>query len=82
MGATLCVLCLRNQRHRQAQASLPDLHPGQRLEINYEDAQGVLVAHQIAQHNVTFTGHVKTAQQEQKSCVEQKGKSYLYVHCQ
>jgi Cu/Ag efflux protein CusF len=48
----------------KAQASLPDLHPGQRLEINYENPQGVLVAHQIAQHNVTFTGHVKVVDPE------------------
>src|SRR5262249_6588796 len=48
----------------KAQASLPDLHPGQRLEISYEDAQGVLVAHQIAQHNVTFTGHVRAIDPE------------------
>jgi Cu/Ag efflux protein CusF len=43
----------------KAQASLPDLRPGQHLEINYENAQGVLVAHQITQHKVTLTGHVK-----------------------
>jgi hypothetical protein len=40
-------------------ARLGDLRPGQKLEINYENAQGVLVAHQIAQQNVTFTGVVR-----------------------
>jgi Cu/Ag efflux protein CusF len=51
----------------KTQASLPDLHPGQRVEINYEEAQGVLVAHQIAQRNVTFTGHVKALDPEKHS---------------
>jgi Cu/Ag efflux protein CusF len=55
-----CKVSLQNK----AQASLPDLRPGQRLEINYEDAQGVLVAHQIAQRNVSFTGHVKAIDPE------------------
>jgi hypothetical protein len=43
----------------KSDASLANLRPGQRLEINYEDAQGVLVAHRIAQQNVVFTGHIK-----------------------
>jgi Cu/Ag efflux protein CusF len=55
-----CQVSLQNK----AQASLPDLRPGQHLDINYEDAQGVLVAHQIAQRNVTFTGHVKALDPE------------------
>jgi Cu/Ag efflux protein CusF len=41
-------------------ASLTELRPGQKVEISYESAQGVLVAHQIAQENVVFTGQVKS----------------------
>ena len=40
-------------------ATLADLRPGQELKIYYENAQGVLVAHQIAQQKMTFTGHVR-----------------------
>jgi Cu/Ag efflux protein CusF len=39
-------------------ATLADLRPGQKLEVNYADSQGVLVAHQIAQRNLTFAGHI------------------------
>jgi Cu/Ag efflux protein CusF len=40
------------------QAALLDLRPGQELQVAYENVQGVKVAHQIAQHNVIFTGYV------------------------
>lgn len=39
-------------------ATLEDLRPGQKLEVNYADNQGVLVVHQIAQQNLTFAGHI------------------------
>jgi Cu/Ag efflux protein CusF len=39
-------------------ASLAELRPGQRLEITYENAQGVLVAHQIRQNDWMLKGEV------------------------
>jgi Cu/Ag efflux protein CusF len=38
--------------------SLAELRPGQKVQISYERVQGVLVAHQITQENVNFTGYV------------------------
>ncbi len=40
-------------------ASLADLHAGQKLAVAYQNVQGVLVAHQIAQQNLIYTGFVK-----------------------
>ena len=42
----------------QPSASLADLRPGQKVEISYENAQGVPVADRIAQHNLVFTGYI------------------------
>ena len=42
----------------KADATLTDLRPGQRLEVTYERAEGVLVGHRIAQQNQTFTGFI------------------------
>jgi Cu/Ag efflux protein CusF len=42
----------------QPSASLADLRPGQKVEIGYENAQGVPVADRIAQHNLVFTGYI------------------------
>jgi hypothetical protein len=39
-------------------AALADLRPGQKVELCYESAQGVPVAHQIAQENAVFIGVV------------------------
>lgn len=44
----------------KAEATLTELRPGQKVEIGYESAQGVLVAHLIEQQNVVFTGYVKS----------------------
>jgi len=51
-----CTVSLEDQRS----ASLADLHPGQKVEISYENAHGVLVAGRIAQHNMVFTGYINT----------------------
>jgi len=42
----------------QPTASLTELRPGQKVEIGYENAHGVLVANRITQHNQVFTGYI------------------------
>ena len=42
----------------QPVASLAELRSGQKVEIGYENAHGVLVANRIAQHNQVFTGYI------------------------
>lgn len=42
----------------KSEAGLADLRTGQALAIHYQSVQGVLVAHQIAQQNLTFAGVV------------------------
>jgi Cu/Ag efflux protein CusF len=44
----------------QPSALLADLHPGQKVEIGYQNARGVPVADRIAQHNMVFTGFINT----------------------
>lgn len=39
-------------------ATVADVHPGQKIEVSYEEVAGVRVAHGIAQHNLSFKGHV------------------------
>jgi len=39
-------------------ASLTDLRPGHKVEVSYRNAQGVPVAHRIAQEDVAFKGHI------------------------
>lgn len=42
----------------QPVASLSDLHPGQKVDVHYQDVQGVLVAGQIVQHDQMLTGYI------------------------
>ena len=42
----------------QPVASLAELRSGQKVEIGYANAHGVLVANRIAQHNLVFTGYI------------------------
>jgi hypothetical protein len=53
--------------------SLKELRPGQELEIQYENAHGVLVAHQVTRRDMTYTGTVN---------VMDGGKHILTVHRQ
>lgn len=41
-------------------ATPADLRPGQKVDIRYENARGVLVAHRIAQMNQTFEGYIRS----------------------
>jgi predicted RNA-binding protein len=36
------------------------LRPGQKVEVKYENAQGVLVARRIVQHNQTYEGYIRS----------------------
>src|SRR5580658_279151 len=49
-----CLVTLEDQ----PTATLADLQPGQEVMVQYKNADGVLVAHQIAQHNIRFVGYV------------------------
>jgi Cu/Ag efflux protein CusF len=50
-------------------ALLTELRPGQKVEICYERAQGVPMAHEIAQRNVDFTGYVQSMDPAKRTMV-------------
>ena len=39
-------------------ASLAELRPGQKVDVRYDENNGVLIARQIAQHDLIYTGHI------------------------
>ena len=39
-------------------ASLAELRPGQKVDIRYDENNGVLIARQIAQHDLIYSGHI------------------------
>jgi cold shock CspA family protein len=39
-------------------ASLAELRPGQKVDIRYNENNGVLIARQIAQHDLIYSGHI------------------------
>lgn len=41
-------------------ASFADLHPGQKVAVTYQNADGVLVAHEVDQHDQVCTGQIKS----------------------
>jgi cold shock CspA family protein len=42
----------------RAVASLAELRPGQKVDVRYEDDNGVLIAMNIAQYNLAYTGRI------------------------
>jgi len=48
-------LVLLPDKHR---GSLAELHPGQKLELRYADADGVRIAREITRENMVFTGYI------------------------
>ena len=48
------------------QATVAELRPGQQVEIKYQNADGVLIARQINQHNLAFKGRVKAVEPNQR----------------
>lgn len=57
----------------KSEAALSDLRPGHKVEIQYRDAQGVLVAGQIQQHNLVFDGYIASINPGQRSLVLKSG---------
>jgi hypothetical protein len=49
--------------------SVSDLRPGQKLDIRYENAHGVLVAHRITQHDLRITGSVKLIDHDKRTMI-------------
>jgi hypothetical protein len=42
----------------KSSAGLADLHPGQQVDVRYQDNNGVLIAQRISQHNLGYSGHI------------------------
>jgi Cu/Ag efflux protein CusF len=42
----------------KAVASLAELRPGERVAVRYQNAHGVLIARDIVQHDLIYTGHI------------------------
>lgn len=64
-----CAVSLQDQ----PSASLADLRPGQKVEVGYKNAQGVLVADRIAQHNQVFTGYISAIDLAQRTVTVKHG---------
>ena len=56
------------------EASLSDIRPGQKVNVRYQNAQGVLVANQIEQHDILFKGYITAIDPSQRTLVV-KGRS-------
>jgi hypothetical protein len=48
-------------------AALSEFRPGQRINVTYRDASGVLIASKIAQEKLTFTGMVQAINQNDRT---------------
>jgi len=57
----------------QPVASLAELRSGQKVEIGYENAHGVLVADRIAQHNLVFTGYISAIDRVKRTLTVKHG---------
>ena len=56
-------------------ASVTDLHPGQKVDVHYESTQGVMVAHRIVQHNLVFVGYITSIDPDGRKLVVKHGAS-------
>jgi Cu/Ag efflux protein CusF len=62
------------------EASLAELRPGQQVEIQFQNARGVLIADQITQKNLVFTGHITALDATQRTLiVKSRGSSKTFV---
>jgi Cu/Ag efflux protein CusF len=61
----------------QPTASLADLHPGQKVEISYQNAHGVPVADRIVQHNLVFPGCISAIDPTNRTLTVKHG---VYAH--
>jgi Cu/Ag efflux protein CusF len=57
------------------EAALSDLRVGQKVEVRYQNAQGVLVAAQILQHNLTMKGHITKIDPDKRLIAVKSGMS-------
>jgi Cu/Ag efflux protein CusF len=54
-------------------ASLADLRPGQKVDIRYDENNGVWIARQIAQHNLILAGHITAIDPAARTLTLQEG---------
>jgi Cu/Ag efflux protein CusF len=50
-------------------ATLNDIRPGQKVEVHYQNVQGVLAASQITQHDIMLHGYITTINPGQRTLV-------------
>jgi Cu/Ag efflux protein CusF len=55
------------------QGSLPELRPGQKVEVCYDNVDGVLVARRIIQHNNVFKGYIKAMDPDKRTITVESG---------
>ncbi len=54
-------------------ASLAELRPGQKVDIRYENAEGVLIARNVAQRDLVITGHITSIDPASKTLMLKHG---------
>jgi hypothetical protein len=64
-----CVLSTGEKRD----LALADLRPGQKVEVSYKDASGVLVASRITQEKLQFTGEVAALDHKNRTLTVRQG---------
>jgi hypothetical protein len=64
-----CVLSSGGKRD----LALGDFRPGQKVDVNYKDASGVLVANRITQEKLLFMGEVTALDQNSRTLTVQQG---------
>jgi Cu/Ag efflux protein CusF len=57
----------------KANAALGDLRPGQEVSIRYQDENGVLIARNIAQHDLVYSGHITAINPQQGTLLVRHG---------
>ena len=57
------------------ESSWADLRPGQKVEVRYANAHGVLVAHGIVQRDITLNGHITDIQPSQRTFTLKTGRT-------
>jgi Cu/Ag efflux protein CusF len=65
-----CTLSFENK----PRGSWADLRPGQKVEVSYEDADGILVAQSIAQYDPDFTGYITAIDTAKRSVTVKHGR--------
>jgi Cu/Ag efflux protein CusF len=50
--------CKISLQDKHGATTLAELHPGQDVVVHYEDYDGVMIARDVSQHDLTYTGHI------------------------